>query len=200
MGGTLEQWFPNAEGTSMSYPNQDGADFEIYTQPLPPPTARELVEQLGAEAVRDALPAAARRSFDRANPWSQIQSAQELYAHWMTELEILEQNIADQGYTRAEAQVLYQQAAERRQGLTEIASTIFNNYANNLINHIESLGLTQRVAHQTGLYSTPELSVSQAASLYPPDLGGNDDRRDPQGGRAPLGNNRGDRRQPRQRR
>ncbi|MFB7494205.1 hypothetical protein ACFC09_05775 [Streptomyces sp. NPDC056161] len=215
MVSTLNQRFPNVEGTSMSYPDQGGADFEIYTASPPPQTASELVAELGVEAVRAAMPSEERRSFDGANPWSQIQDANADLAERIEEVNDfdarVQQTINTRGYTQDQAQVVYAQTADMRQSLIDAmqqsqqtASQRLNTYENNLINHIESRGLTQRVALRTGNYSTPDLNTAQAAAFYSPDLGSRDrrDRHGDQGGqgRTVLGNNRGDRRQPRGRR
>ncbi|MFL4909805.1 hypothetical protein ACJ6WF_43430 [Streptomyces sp. MMS24-I2-30] len=180
----------------MSYPDQGGSDFEIFTAPPPPRTARELVAQEGIQAVRAALPAAEQQVFDQANPWQDIGRADSRLESRVAELEAfdadVQRNIDANRYTAAQAQIVWNMTAEQRQPLADAvqrahqrAATTLNTYRENLITHIESRGLTQRVALRTGNYSTPELSTAQAAALYSPDHG----RRGPRGGgqdRTPL--------------
>lgn len=179
MGGTLCHRFPITEGTSVSYRNQGGSDFPIYTAPPAPRNARELVDEQGVEAVRVALPEAERQTFDEANPWRAIARADERLAQRIAALEAfdrrLQQHITDQGYTPDQAEVVFAQTAELRQPLEvavsqsqQSAHNRLNTYREGLIAHIDNRGLTQAVAVQTGHYSMPELSTAEAASLLQP--------------------------------
>lgn len=194
----------------MSYPDQGGPDFEIYIAPPPPSTARELVQEQGIEAIRNALPSAERRAFDQANPWRNIERADERLTAAEDELNAfdqdLRQHITVQGYSPQQAQVVYAQTADVRQPLEDSvrqsqqqASRMLNTYQENLIAYIENRQLVQRVAAQTGRYSMPETSTAAAAALEPP---GSSRHRNSQhnrhghgGDRNPLGESSGNRRQ-----
>ncbi|MEU7322291.1 hypothetical protein ABZ682_17280 [Streptomyces griseoviridis] len=192
----------------MSYPSQ--GDFDIYVAPEPPQTARGLVDDLGVEAVRNAMPSSERRAFDTANPYRDIERAcervtareQEVHAYDRD----LNQYIARQGYSPEQAEFVRAQTADVRQPLVEAvsraaqrASEKLTTYQENLIAHIDSRGLVQRTAAQTGQYSTPVASTSAAANLDP--SGGNRAGRGHREDRGrgsrdnPLRENRGDRRQ-----
>lgn len=194
----------------MSYPYQGDSDFPIYTAPQAPQTARALVEDLGVEAVRDALPSSEQRAFDQANPYRDIERASDRVTARANELNAFDQDIqrhiAERGYTPEQAQVVYQQTADVRQPLltalesaSATANQRLNTYQENLIRHIDSRRLVERVAAQTGLYSTAVASTSAAAALDP--SGGNRPSRDGGSGRPgrgsdrnPLGETHGNRR------
>lgn len=159
----------------MSYPGQ--GDFEIHEQPLPPRTARQLVDQLGVEAARAALPPTEQRDFDRANPWRRIERAQERLDGDLAELNAFDQDVAaaitNAGYTPAQAEVVYSATAPERQPLIEAvqrsqqtATDRLSTYENNLVSHISSRRLTSTVAARTGQYSM-SMTTADAASLSP---------------------------------
>ncbi|MEV8352353.1 hypothetical protein ACFVTT_04140 [Streptomyces niveus] len=161
----------------MDYSGQGESDFAIYEQPPAPRTARELVDQLGMEAAREALPPAAQQAFDQANPWSRIERADERLADAVDELNAFDQDVAqaifNQGYNDQQAQLVYQTTAPERQPLAldvqtaqQTATGRLNTYRENLIGHIENNRLTQTVAARSGQYST-SMSLADASSLSP---------------------------------
>ncbi|MEU0146127.1 hypothetical protein ABZ119_09215 [Streptomyces sp. NPDC006288] len=193
----------------MSYPDQGGSDFEIYTAPTPPQTARQLVEEMGLEAVREAMPSAERRAFDQANPWRSIERANERLQERDGELNAFDQDlrnhIAERGYTPEQAQVVRDQTANIRQPLEaalirsqQRARDALGTYQENLITHIDNRRLVGTVAARTGQYSAP-LNTPTAAALQP-SAGGRNNRHDGGGGRGPLGESRGSNRRPANRR
>ncbi|MEV8364696.1 hypothetical protein [Streptomyces niveus] len=181
-------------------------DFEIHEQPLPPRTARELVDQLGMEAAREALPPAAQQAFDQANPWRRIERADGRLADAVDELNAFDQDVAqaitDRGYNAQQAQTVYQATAPDRQELAVAMQTAqheatgrLNAYRENLIGHIRDNGLTQTVAARSGQYSMA-MTTADASSLSP---GNNRGGGPGQGGssssnRNPLGHSSGNRR------
>ncbi|MFJ8754642.1 hypothetical protein ACIREO_35815 [Streptomyces sp. NPDC102441] len=193
----------------MSYPNQSGPGFEIYAGPPAPSTARELVADLGPEAVRDALPHREQRAFDQANPYRRIERANERLSAGMEELNAfqqdLQQHITAQEYSPEQAQFVIAQTADVRQPLEDEvresrrrADEALSTYQQRLITHIDSRRLVQTVADRTGRYSTPERATAAAAALAPPGSdrrGRGGDGRDQGGGLPPLQQSRGDRRQ-----
>ncbi|MEV8336280.1 hypothetical protein [Streptomyces niveus] len=180
-------------------------DFEIHEQPQPPSTARELVDQLGMEAAREALPPAAQQAFDQANPWRRIERADERLADAAEELNAFDQDVAqaitDRGYGPHEAQAVYNATAPDRQQLALVMQTAqqtatnrLNTYRENLIGHIENNRLTQTVAARSGQYST-SMSTAGAASLSPGNSrgGGRDQGGSGSSRRNPLGQSSGNR-------
>ncbi|WP_327039405.1 hypothetical protein [Micromonospora maris] len=187
----------------MTYPDPGGSNNDFYTDPPPPRTARELVDQLGIEEARELLPAAQQQAFDNANPWTDIERAGHRLEQRQEELAAfdgdVQRHITEQGYTAEQARIVYAQTADVRQPLQDAvnragqrARDVYNTYEANLVNFIESRRLTQIVAYQSGRYSMQDPRVAAAASLSSP---GNNrhhrrDRRDRDGhggGRAPLG-------------
>lgn len=161
----------------MSYPGHGGSEFEIHEQPLPPRTARQLVDQVGIEAAREALPPAEQATFDQANPWDRITRADGRFADALEERNAFDQDveaeIVNRGYDAQQAQVVYNYTAVNRQPLEAAvqdtqrrAANRLNTYRENLIDHIANGGLTSTVAARTGQYSM-SMSTAQAATLSP---------------------------------
>lgn len=182
-------------------------DFEIAEQPLPPRTARGLVDELGMEAAREALPPAAQQAFDQANPWRRIERANDRLADAADELTAFDQDVAqaitDRGYGPQEAQAVYNATAPDRQELAEVLRTAqqtatdrLHTYRENLIGHIANNGLTQTVAARSGQYSMA-MTTADASSLSPGNSrsGGRGQGGGSSGGsRNPLGQTSGNRR------
>ncbi|MGW8571702.1 hypothetical protein [Streptomyces niveus] len=181
-------------------------DFEIHEQPQPPSTARELVDQLGMEAAREAMPPAAQQAFDQANPWRRIERAHERLTDAADELNAFDQDVAqaitDRGYGPHEAQAVYNATAPDRQQLAlgvqnaqQTATERLDTYRENLIGHIQNNGLTQTVAARSGQYST-SMSTADAAFLTPGNNrgGGRDQGGGSSSRRNPLGHTSGNRR------
>ncbi|MBL6279615.1 hypothetical protein JMF97_26010 [Micromonospora fiedleri] len=187
----------------MTYPDPGGANNDFYTDPPPPRTARELVDQLGIEEAREFLPEAQQQAFDNANPWTDIERANNRLEQRQEELAAfdgdVQRHITEQGYTAEQARIVYAQTADVRQPLQDAvnragqrARNAYNTYEANLVNFIESRRLTQIVAYQSGRYSMQDPRVAAAASLSSSGNNRHDrrDRRDRDGrggGRAPLG-------------
>ncbi|NLU80030.1 hypothetical protein HCA58_16895 [Micromonospora sp. HNM0581] len=189
----------------MSYPNQ-GENFNIYELPPPPRTARELVDALGLEAARDALPDNERRSFDRANPPQEIVAASDRLASSEEALDQFEEHIREfaheNNFNEAQIQVLYQNSAGVQNQLmaniraaAENARNTLENQRVNLINRINTRGLTNIVAFNSGRYSMPDPRTSAAASTSSSSERRHDRRGGGQGSsRNPLGPTSGNQR------
>ncbi|MBT3154467.1 hypothetical protein HTV45_26965 [Streptomyces sp. CHD11] len=192
----------------MSHPHQDGADFQIHTDP-PIPSARELVDTYGADAVRGALPSSLRQSFDTANPWANIERGEQLVQTRTDRLNNFEQNVQQgidrRGYTPAEAAAEWTRWAPVRQEMRDAAirsldavRNAHDTYRTRLAEHVERHGQTSTVATRLGLYSTAPLNTAAAAALDSQrnGRGRERDRDGPSGGssRAPLGSTSGNKR------
>ncbi|MFI6344073.1 hypothetical protein [Streptomyces sp. NPDC050560] len=190
----------------MSYPDQGGEPFEIYTDE-PAPSARTLVKRYGTEAVRDALPGAEKWEFDRRNPAYKIIEAGTDVAERELRLLTFEHDLREfmrspehTSHVKTETERAYQPRRERLE--TELAESRANKrnlesaYRKNLIKHIDDRGLNMDVAERLGkYYSGRQADTANAAALESPGRGDGNAHQRYNGGRAPLGPSQGDRRQ-----